>query len=234
MKILKKRIIFIFIFLFLFLILGFVGIKLNESINIPNVKKQEKIKYNILEKKETNERYRIQAFYPATKYDDLNYEIELVINQYIEDFKSQIINLDTEKIYDFNLTFECYQTKQFISFVFNITEDFGCLHPENYIYTINFNEKNCKILLLEDLIYKNENLLEFLSEYCYNDIINRDGIKNSNIENYVKSGTNAVMENFRLFSINDENITVYFNEYQVVPYYLGIQQVKIPLEKIKL
>ena len=50
----------------------------------------------------------------------------------------------------------------------------------------------------------------------------------------MKNGTKPIIENYEKFILNDGKFVVYFPEYQVVPYYLGMQKVFVPLEGIGL
>lgn len=228
----KKRIIFIFLFAFLFICLGIIGIKINDLLNIPNAKKEEVAQFEILDIKEDTDKYSLSVYYPITKYDKLNEVVNLRANEYISSFKDEIIKLSNEKKYNLGITFETYTAKDTISFLFNVSQNLGCLHEEKYVFSINYNIKKNKIISISDLIFENENLLEKLQNKCYDALIQNEDIKNAGVEEFVLEGTKTEIKNYENFILDKENIIIYFGEYQVVPYYLGIQKVVILLSDI--
>lgn len=230
----KRRIIFIFLFLIVFIFIGIISIKIKDSFGMPSAKKEDILKYNISQIVDSTELFDINVYLPVTQFDNLNVEIEHIINEYIEDFKAQLIYLSTDKKYFLDITFDVYQNKQYISFLFNIKQNLGCLHDENYIYTINYDIKSNKVIKLEDLILKNENLLSDMSKFCYNALVNKEEIKAEENMEFIVDGTLPITKNYETFVINQNTLDIYFGEYEVVPYYLGIQKVEIPYEQINL
>ena len=92
--------------------------------------------------------------------------------------------------------------------------------------------KKNKIINISDLILENESLLEKLQNKCYDALIQNDDIKNAGVEEFVKEGTKPEIKNYDTFILNDKSITIYFGEYQVVPYYLAIQKVEVLLSEL--
>ena len=154
--------------------------------------------------------------------------------QYISDFKQCLSTLSENKKYNLNINFESYKFKNYISYVFNISENLGCIHDESYIYTVVYDIKKNKVVKIQDFILKDEKLLDKISEYCYNELLKNDEIASFNASEFVKNGTKPIIENYEKFILNDGKFVVYFSEYQVVPYYLGMKKVFIPLESIGL
>lgn len=218
----------IFIFLFLFIILGIIGIKINEFLTLPSVKKEDAANFEILNIKEDTDKYSLNVYYPKCEYAKLNEAINITINEYVDNLKSELLNLNKEKKYTLEITFETYTSKDTISFLFNVSENLGCLHDEKYVICINYCKKADKILQISDLVLKSENMLQKLQEICYNSLMQNEQIKDALVENFVLEGTMAKIENYEKFIIDNENIIFYFGEYQVVPYYLGIQKVVVP------
>lgn len=216
------------------IILGMLGVIINKKINIPNAKDEYKLEDTIVENKEESERYSICVYYPRTPYDILNEEINCNISEYISDFKQCLSTLSENKKYNLNINFESYKFKNYISYVFNISENLGCIHDESYIYTAVYDIKENKVVKIQDFILKDEKLLDKISEYCYNELLKNDEIASFNASEFVKNGTKPIIENYEKFILNDGKFVVYFPEYQVVPYYLGMQKVFIPLESIGL
>ena len=142
----KKRIIFIFAFILIITVFTLITIKIESMLNIPNVKKEDIVKYTINTIKEENDKYDLKAYVPETQYEELNLAITNITNSYIESFKNQLPYLSQDKKYYLNITFETYNKGDYISFLFLIKQNLGCLHDEKYISTINYNKKENKII----------------------------------------------------------------------------------------
>ena len=230
----KKRIIFIFAFILIITVFTLITIKIESMLNIPNVKKEDIVKYTINTIKEENDKYDLKAYVPETQYEELNLAITNITNSYIESFKNQLPYLSQDKKYYLNITFETYNKGDYISFLFLIKQNLGCLHDEKYISTINYNKKENKIITLYDLIKKDEELLNKLSSLSYQAICNNNDIDSTKNEDFIKEGTTPLYKNFENFIINKNSLDVYFNEYQVLPYYYGAIRVEIGYDEIGL
>lgn len=230
----KKRIIFIFAFILIITVFTLITIKIESMLNIPNAKKEDIVKYTINTIKEENDKYDLKAYVPVTEYEELNLDITNIVNSYIESFKNQLPYLSQDKKYYLNITFETYNKGDYISFLFLIKQNLGCLHDEKYISTINYDKKENKIITLYDLIKKDEELLNKLSSLSYQAICNNNDIDNVKNEDFIKEGTTPLYKNFENFIINKNSLDVYFNEYQVLPYYYGAIRVEIGYDEINL
>ena len=228
----KKRIIFIFCFLILFILLAFISVKIENMINVPNVKIEEKIRYKVSNITEENEKFSIKVYYPVTEYDDLNFDINSLVNSYLESFKNQIPYLSSDKKYYLNITFETYLKENYISYLFLIKENLGCLHDEKYVVSINYDTKKDKILTISDLVQKDENLLNKLSTISFNAIKENKDIDSVKNEEFIKEGIIPIYKNFETFVINKNSLDIYFNEYQILPYYYGVVKVEIPYDEL--
>ena len=230
----KRRTIFIICFICLLIVLTFVSIKLEKMLNIPNVKKEEYNKYTISNITEENEKYKVKIYYPVTEYEKLNLSINNLVNEYLESFKNEIPHLSEDKTYYLNITFEVYANKNYVSYLFLIKENLGCLHDEKYVVTLNYDIKENKIITISDLVKKDENLLNELSSLSFNAIKENKDIDSIKNEEFIKEGIIPIYKNFENFVINKNSFDIYFNEYQILPYYYGIVKVEFTYDEINL
>ena len=56
-----------------------------------------------------------------------------------------------------------------------------------------------------------------------------DTVKN---EEFIKEGIVPIYKNFETFVINKSSLDIYFNEYQILPYYYGVVKVEISYEEL--
>lgn len=106
----------------------------------------------------------------------------------------------------------------------------GAAHPLGIFWPFNYNFKDNKEIVLADLFNPGSNYLSALSA------ISREGLKSQLRENYVPEsaefGTAPITENFSVFFLNKEKLTIIFNVYQVTGYAAGTQTVEIPYSKL--
>lgn len=120
----------------------------------------------------------------------------------------------------------------------------GGAHPYEEIISYNYDVKNKREVLLSDLFVNDSEYLNKVSDFSRNVLIKRftdnlkEGFDNEKErQDYVKEiiepmlfdGTDPnKLENFRNFTFTEKEITIHFSQYQVGPYVLGLQDVKIP------
>lgn len=201
---------------------------------MPSAKSSNDLNYEILEIREQNERYSINVYYPVTKFDELNLSVKDSIYSHIEEFKNEVSKFSPDKTYSLNITFKYQREANYITFVFEINSDFCCLNVQKSIDTITYDINKNKIININDLIYKNQDLLEYLSKFCYEELRNREYIKKLDSDEFIVQGTKPLISNFDLFSLGDGKLTIYFEQYQIVPHHLDIQKVEIPLNNIDI
>lgn len=203
--------------------------------HIINIKADiDKSKINTNEHKilEINKNYKLQIYYPITKYKKLNNNVNKQITNYLKEFKNNIKSstIPINQYYYLIILYEKYEYKNYISFVFHIEDFTGGAHPNHRIYTVVYDIKENKIININNLINKNKNFLKILSEFSRNELK-----YNTKIINYsmLYEGTKPIKENFNNFAFSKEGLIIFFPQYQVAPYSQGEFNIIIPYKNLK-
>lgn len=112
----------------------------------------------------------------------------------------------------------------------------GAAHPYHTIHPYVFDKKLGKLVPVQDLFKPNSSYLDYVSSYARADLVQQSKEGDAGFtydEEMLKSGTEAVLENFRHALPLKEGLVFYFDEYQVAPYAAGSQQVVVPYGKLK-
>ncbi len=107
----------------------------------------------------------------------------------------------------------------------------GVLNLETRIYSVSplkDGKRNVKPVLLSDLFRNVRSALEIFSSFSREELL-RQGFNPSMVE----PGTTPVAENFKLFLLNDQGLTLFFEPYQVAAWADGTIRLNIPLDKLK-
>lgn len=131
----------------------------------------------------------------------------------------------------------------YISFVLVYGAFTGGAHGYENRISFNYDIKNKKILTLKD-IFNNSNYLKYLSDesrkilkeqYATVNEEDRKGFSNEDdikayeegiMENII-SGTEPKEENFSVFTFKKDKVKIYFSQYQVGPYVMGMPEIEI-------
>ncbi len=201
--------------------------------------------FTVREYKEDTELDLIEAKVPAISNtgntdleDRINYEISTKIEDIINEAKErareyQKAVLDTGGTKDdlrpilINIDYKItYQDEEIISFVITKSESLASAYEEQYFYNIdirNGKELNLKDVLGED--YKN-----IVNEEVKKQIKERTQENENNI--YFKEsegGFSGIENEYQNFYINNEKkVEIVFQEYEIAPGYMGIQNFEIP------
>jgi len=194
--------------------------------------------YVIQNVSEENEGYEIEIYYPYTTDANLNAYINAKLELYKKDIKFQANNYENEVQegkYKLNISFNVTKSSDtnYISFIFYVTQDIKYLHPNETIFVINYDKKNKRIIMLEDIEVMYPNLYYNLSEYTYKELLKNEEIKKMGALEMLEMGTKANKYNFMDIAFKDNNLLVIFEKYQVAPYVLGRFEVEVPLEYLK-
>lgn len=183
---------------------------------------------------EIDDAYEINIYYPHTTDKNLNSYINNKLDLYIKDIKYQASNYDKEVNsgkYTLNILFNVTKgSNNYISFIFYVTQDIKYLHPNEYIFVINYDKTSKKVVMQEDIENMYPNLYYNLSEYTYKELLKNENIKNMGALNMLESGTHANKYNFMDIAFSEAKLLVLFEKYQVAPYVLGSFEVEVPLE----
>ena len=123
------------------------------------------------------------------------------------------------------------QSQEYIEIAFSFYEDLGGAHPTAYRKNINFDVANKKIVGVKNLFMPNSNYLQELSNACRADLMARkDQIQTDSA--MIFSGTEPKEENFMLFGLQNDTLSIFFDPVEVAPSVSGEQTVKLPLSKL--
>ncbi|MDD2377195.1 MAG: RsiV family protein [Clostridia bacterium] len=181
-----------------------------------------------------NEKYKnsnIEVYYPVTKYEVLNKEVKSIIDAKISKFKE---NIKDNVKYSMFINFDIYKYDNYIGFVFHVLEDVAAVHPNTYIFTVNYNIKNNCIINIDTLISENNNILNLMSKYAYITLSNSDKIKEINMPYMLTNGTKAIKTNFESFVFTKYGMVIFFEKYQIAPYTHGEFCITIPYLELNL
>lgn len=212
-----------------YLIIFILIINIVFYIYIINVKAISNNEYKIEEK--TNN-YKITVYYPKTDYSKLNNVINDKIYGYIKEFKEDVNSSDypINQYYSLIILYDSYEYDNYISYIFRIEDYTGGAHPNHRIYTVVYDIKNNEIITIDDLINKNQNILNIFSENSREILKNNNRITSSTM---LYEGTKPKTENFHNFVFSKDGIILFFQHYQVAPYSQGEFNVVINYKKIR-
>ena len=107
----------------------------------------------------------------------------------------------------------------------------GAAHPLDFFSSFNYNFKDNREIVLADLFNPGSNYLSVLSD------LSRKSLKNQLGEYYVQesveSGTTPKSENFSVFFLGKDKLTIVFNVYSVTGYAAGAQTVEISYDELR-
>ena len=120
----------------------------------------------------------------------------------------------------------------YISYVLEYSGYSGGAHGYASKVSFAYDVKNSKILTLKDLFSNNPDYLKTVSEASRADlkkqyVVMNDGEDTSSLISMIEDGTQPKEENFSVFTFTSTTITLYFGQYQVGPYVLGMPEVQL-------
>ena len=169
----------------------------------------------------------LRISYPRSKYPILSKEIEKYIKTNIDAFIQESTSTIQNLPYSLYIYYDEYETQEYISYVFYNSLFTGGAHPNNTIYTINYDKTKNKIVTIHDLVEKNPNLLHLFSRESRRVLQNKKEFQDLNVSQMLIEGTIPNENNFRNFVFTPNGILLLFEQYQVAPYYMGVFQVYI-------
>ncbi len=177
--------------------------------------------------------YEVQISYPITSYEELNAYIENRVKEYLDSFlqsiKGEMVQLD--QTYTFSIQYESYLYRQFLSYVFTVSQYTGGAHPNQFIWTVVFDTLQGHIISLSDLEAVYPNLLAFFSKYTRQVLNSNPAIVNFSM---MMEGTKPTVSNFSRFVFSQQGLILFFEQYQVAPYSSGEFQVVVPYSELKM
>ncbi len=181
-------------------------------------------------------RTKINIYIPITKYQKLNHEIKKTVDNYLDEFNKE--SLDSPPTIDtYNtlyILYDEYYYKEYISIVLYIEKFTGGAHPNHTIKTIIYNKETNNFITIDNLIEDNPNILNNLSTISRETLLNNPKFKDNLVKDMLYTGTSPNKENFTNIAYTPNGLNVYFDYYQIAPYYYGYSEILIPYDKLNL
>jgi len=108
----------------------------------------------------------------------------------------------------------------------------GAAHPGAVLITYNYDLRTGKRLALADLFTAGSPYLAKLTELSRQLLAAQPGF--SDLQSFVQPGTEPTTENFDGWTLTDQDLVIFFDEYQVAPYAMGMPHVSIPYGSLRL
>ena len=222
----KKIIILISLIIIIILIIMYLNKNTIKYIKVATTKEN---KIN-----EVNNETKIKIYFPNTNYKVLNKEIKKVIYNNLSEFKTSLKEQNNlpYQYYTLFITYDEYKYQEYISIVFYIETFIGGAHPSHDIKTINYNIDKNKIITIEDIYEQDKNILNKLSIYSREKLLKEEKYSDNNIKSMLLEGTKPTLDNFKNFSYTEDGFKIYFNYYQIAPYYYGSSVITVPYNYI--
>lgn len=151
-----------------------------------------------------------KLFYPETNFESLNEKI----NKYITDSKEYYISKAQENNKTGHLNVNCsiYPFKEkYYSIVFTkiVTYDFSKYDKEYHTYLIE--KDNGNIIDLKTMLNNSTSNFRLLTNYVQKKLLKSKELTNKVDKDAIINYTNPVWENYNSFSINNNQLVMYFN-----------------------
>lgn len=182
---------------------------------------------------ETNSNIAIAINYPVTEKKLLDEKIESYIKSVYEGFKEEYGNYyELAEISELNIDYKYWKVEnKYINVVlYTFINNSSLAHPINEIKTFVFDLEKNKTVLLKNMIP-----LEKLQEnmpFIKNEIITK--YKGCILSELLESEITANFDSYSNFTIDNENVTFYFEPYKITSGNCGIIDITVPLEKFDL
>lgn len=190
--------------------------------------KNKRNKYNI-----NHNDNNITINYPSTNYLKVNTIIKEYLDTNINSFKN--ITLDKAKTtYYLIINYKEYHYQNLISYIFFSESFTGGAHPIHLIKSFIYNIDTNSFITINTLIKNNSNILKELSNYTYKTLSNKKIFQNQVVNNMLKEGTLPTTDNFKNILFTDKGLIIYFERYQIAPYYYGDYNIIVPYEDLNI
>ena len=196
--------------------------------------------YLVINKQDTKNKYNISHTdnnitinYPSTNYYKVNNKIKEYIDTSINDFKNITLN-KTKTTYYLIITYKEYHYHNLISYIFFYESYTGGAHPIHLINSFVYNINTNSFVTINFLIKNNPNILNELSNYTYKTLSNKEIFQNETVKNMLKEGTQPLTNNFKNILFTNKGLIIYFERYQIAPYYYGDYSITIPYKILNL
>ena len=188
-----------------------------------------KCKYTISNIKENNDNYEILVYYPVTENSKLNSDILNQINSYIEKFKNSL----NEEANTLTIKFNSFEHDIYTSFVFEAEVSNNNAHSDKYIFVSNFNNKENKVMTINDILINDNNSLKNISNAIYENIMKNDSIKEYIDDKSIKEYLDLNKEKYECFYFTKNAVVFCFNTGTILPKSAGVVYASISYDYIE-
>lgn len=221
----------------------------NEKYEIEEFTNEEKIKGNFITAEITTSKINFKDI-TNNSLIEVNNIINGEISQYIvnsrrtiydHDFENEVIPELNNWSFDTSISSN-FTNSKVASLIQNFYEYTGGAHGNYGIVGLNYYLNPTIKIELQSLFEYDDHeiILQFLSDYCLEDICKNhiedvneiEKYKNNSESSFFENSLDSNWENFDNFLISKNSIDIIFNPYQILPYAFGAPIVSIPIEKI--
>ena len=98
--------------------------------------------------------------------------------------------------------------------------------------SFTWDSTETRLTTLEDLFSEQADAYEYVSAYAREELTGRlctpESDPDGTVRRMIEAGTAPLHENFGVFTVSPDAVTIYFNKYQAAPGSAGVQTVQIP------
>ncbi len=176
--------------------------------------------------------YHHAVHYPLTADADTDQELRQMIDDrillYKEKLKDRTEPANEEQVPELLIDFEIkYMSDQFFTVLFSENTYLGGANPEVALFAANISLTENKILSLSDLFVPESDFLVQLSQLSRDGLLHSGQLGDFYEADWVEKGTAPSEDNFKIFTIEKEGITLHFDMYQVAARAAGPQQIQL-------
>lgn len=145
----------------------------------------------------------------------------------------EMLGFNQGRKYELGIDYAMTESPKTVSYLFQMYQDTMGAHPNVYYRSYTFDKRTGEEVHLDDLL--TGNYLDRLSETSRKQLAISIA-KASGAEpdlDYVNSGTLPLSDSFQNFYIQGDTFVLVFPPYQVGPYALGTQEVRIPFGELE-
>lgn len=147
----------------------------------------------------------------------------------------EIQGLGEHRKYALGMTYQTYESPDYVSYVYTIYEDTLGAHPNGYYVTLVFN-RNGERVSIGDILAHNPNGLEELSllasTQAVNELKRRIGVDDVTGAVFPE-GLSPTKENYSNFYVEGDTLHILFPPYQIAAYAAGSFNVAVPLKDLQ-
>lgn len=187
---------------------------------------REKVKTMIRQ----TEYQKVAINYPITNHEKLDAQIKKDVDLDYQKFQRDTKSLSTPSEFNLSYTYNILHERYVIITLTTMSQSDALEHSNNKIHTYVLDQKEKKILTLEDFISKEElkKILPLIKEALlskYKDCILMEKFSEMMVPDFDK---------FSLFTLTEDYLILYYNPNQLTAGYEDIISIELPLDKIGL